>query len=150
MLFTVSSPPWTRGRSLGFTEVRKSAPNPRVTKGQNLISKPAVQSHTPRLSYTRHTPGHRGAWGEPPIRFSSWGHECFHRALETRVWNAKLLGAWTALRALHRASGLGRGSRPTSVAWELGERAIKLTGSRKEEEGGKLVAKSRKARFQFA
>lgn len=55
-----------------------------------------------------------------------------------------------ALASLHGASGSGQGSSPTSVAWEHGERAIKLTGSRKEEGGGKPVVESRKARFQFA
>lgn len=59
-------------------------------------------------------------------------------------------GCDQALTALHGASGSGQGSSPTSVAWERGERAIKLTGSRKEEGGGKPVVESRKARFQFA
>lgn len=137
---------------LGFIEIRKFAPNLRLSKGQNTISNPACLTHI-NFSLILSTKLATEGLGETSHPFClSWDKRVFIRALKTRVENSTLLcWAWTQLCSpsqkpllrpgfLSHFCGLG-----TS-----GERAIKLTGSWKEEEGEKLVAKSRKTRFQFA
>lgn len=110
----------------------------RVTEGQNPISNPAHLIHTPMLFDPKHVLSTKRPAGGTAHPFSSGDKSVFTRTVDQASQPRTESLAWV------------RGFCPTSVAWELRERTIKLKRSQKKEEGGTLVAESRKGRFQFA